>query len=523
MPDGPVTTDDIPLEHVHSFAALRAMLIRLHDLVGRPGAGEVKRFTAAAPGLVTLSRNRVVRILRGPIRPSRDELRALLHAYGVPEDQRRRWDEAWARAAGERRLRPPAPRVPDTSESLVADSRGAESPAAESRGAGSRGAGSRSADAGAAEVGSAGSTPAEPHPAPRSAESLTTPRSAEPRSAPLAAESLTAESLVEEGAAGGAGGGRRPAPEEDPRAASARRMLEVRERCAERLRRLKNELVASRAQTDLDDPAASTQLVRSLDFALRRLQDIIDEACTEVLATVPTTATATPISGRPAARSPSTRDATGAGEPAGGSPAEPEDQALAWLSAVQDAVPLPIVANLLRVMRDVPMFNHIAQERPLLMTELLAVLPPVEASRWLQTWEPESAAETLAVAEPARAAAHVTLMPPEAAATLLVRVSQRRSVAILAEMRSEPAARLLIAMGPSIGAALLDRMERGAATIRLQLIDELDPALCAKFLSLMSEEAASESLSRMDHEKAKRRQARDLLEGIGDQRPEHKP
>jgi flagellar motility protein MotE (MotC chaperone) len=65
-------------------------------------------------------------------------------------------------------------------------------------------------------------------------------------------------------------------------------------------------------------------------------------------------------------------------------------------------------------------------------------------------------------------------------------------------------------------------MERGAATIRLQLIDEIDPELAAKFLSLMSEDAASECLSRMDQEKAKRRQARDLLEGIGDQRPGHR-
>lgn len=463
MPHGPGTTDDIPLEHVRSFAALRSMLNRLHERAGRPGAGEVKRSTSAAPGLVSLSRNRVVRILRGTVRPSRDELRALLYAYGVPDSQRRRWDDAWARAAGERRMRPQSVNVP-----------------------------------------------AQPRPAPTEADPVGTGPVAGP-------------------AADDPAGDPRPAGPDDPRAASARRMLEVRERCAQRLRRLKNELAASRAQTDLDDPAASTQLVRSLDFALRRLQDIIDEACTEVLAGMPAApATLAPASGvsepsvapgRPPADWTSTVDTVAPGGSADGPPAEPEDQALAWLAAVQEAVPLPIVANLLRVMRDVPMFNHIAQERPLLMTELLAVLQPGEASRWLQTWEPESAAETLAVAEPARAAVHVTLMPPEAAAALLVRVNHRRAVAILAEMRSEPAARLLIAMGPSAAAALLDRMERGAATIRLQLIDEIDPELAAKFLSLMSEDAASECLSRMDQEKAKRRQARDLLSGIGDQRP----
>jgi hypothetical protein len=454
-------TDDIPLEHVRSFAALRSMLNRLHERAGRPGAGAVKRSTSAAPGLVSLSRNRVVRILRGTVRPSRDELRALLYAYGVPDSQRRRWDDAWARAAGERRLRPQPVNVP-----------------AQPRPA--------SAEADPAGTGSAADGPA-PHD---------------------------------------------PAGPDDPRAASARRMLEVRERCAQRLGRLKSELAASRAQTDLDDPAASTKLVRSLDFALRRLQDIIDEACTEVLADMPgTPATLAPASevsplsaapGDPPAGSTSTVDPAAPGESADGPRDEPEDQALAWLAAVQEAVPPAIVANLLRVMRDVPMFNHIAQERPLLMTELLAVLEHDKAAHWLQTWEPESAAETLAVAEPARAAVYLTLIAPESAAALLVRVSHRRAVAILAEMRSEPAARLLIAMGPSAAAALLDRMERGAATIRLQLIDEIDPELAAKFLSLMSEDAASECLSRMDQEKAKRRQARDLLEGIGDQRPGHR-
>jgi hypothetical protein len=451
-------TDDIPLEHVRSFAALRSMLNRLHERAGRPGAGAVKRSTSAVPGLVSLSRNRVIRILRGTVRPSRDELRALLYAYGVPDSQRRRWDDAWARAAGERRLRPQPVNVPAQP-------------------------GPASDEADPAGTGSAADGPA-PHD---------------------------------------------PAGQDDPRAASARRMLEVRERCAQRLRRLKNELAASRAQTDLDDPAASTRLVRSLDFALRRLQDIIDEACTEVLADMPgTPATLAPASevsqlsaapGGPPAGSTSTVDPAAPGESADGPPDEPEDQALAWLAAVQEAVPPAIVANLLRVMRDVPMFNHIAQERPLLMTELLAVLEHDKAAQWLQTWEPESAAETLAVAEPARAAVYLTLIAPESAAALLVRVSHRRAVAILAEMRSEPAARLLIAMGPSAAAALLDRMERGAATIRLQLIDEIDPELAAKFLSLMSEDAASECLSRMDQEKAKRRQARDLLEGIRDQRP----
>jgi flagellar motility protein MotE (MotC chaperone) len=469
-------TDDIPLERVRSFAALRSMLNRLHERAGRPGAGAIKRSTSAAPGLVSLSRNRVIRILRGTVRPSRDELRALLYAYGVPDSQRRRWDDAWARAAGERRLRPQPVNVP-------AQPRPASDEA--------HPAGTGSADG----------------PAPHD-----------------------------------------PAGQDDPRAASARRMLEVRERCAQRLRRLKNELAASRAQTDLDDPAASTQLVRSLDFALRRLQDIIDEACTEVLADMPgTPATLAPASevsrlsaapggppadpmstvdtaapGGPPADSMSTVDAAAPGESADGPPDEPEDQALAWLAAVQEAVPPAIVANLLRVMRDVPMFNHIAQERPLLMAELLAVLEHDKAADWLQTWEPESAAETLAVADPARAAVYLTLIAPESAAALLVRVSHRRAVAILAEMRSEPAARLLMAMGPSAAAALLDRMERGAATIRLQLIDEIDPELAAKFLSLMSEDAASECLSRMDQEKAKRRQARDLLEGIGDQRPGHR-
>ncbi|HEY2674109.1 MAG TPA: helix-turn-helix domain-containing protein [Rugosimonospora sp.] len=450
MPDGPGTTDDIPLEQVHTFAQLRSALNRLRERAGRPSAGAIRRSASVVPGLTSLSRNRIVRILHGSARPSRGDLRALLSAYGVPEDQRRRWEDAWARAAGEPPAEPPLPVAPLT-----------------------------------------GTVPS-----PEAAGPV-------PVAEPVAP----------------------PAGDVDLHAANARRLLEVRERCADRLRRLKNELAAAHAQADPDDPNTSTQLVRSLDFALRRLQDIIDEACTEVLAVLPTPVPpATPgfTAPVPSTGRTSTMDNGTAGDH-GGAPdprgdVEPEDQALAWLSAVQEAVPLPVVAHLLKVMRDVPLFNHIAQERPLLMTELLAALPAAEAARWLQTWEPESAAEALAVAEPPRAAEHVALMPPDAGAALLARMSQRRAVAILTAMRREPAARRLIAMGSSAGATLLERMERSAATVRLLLIQQLDPELAAKFLSLMSDEAASECLYRMDQEAADQRQARDLLDRIRDPR-----
>ncbi|GAA5187763.1 hypothetical protein GCM10023322_36820 [Rugosimonospora acidiphila] len=307
-------------------------------------------------------------------------------------------------------------------------------------------------------------------------------------------------------------------------AATARRLLEVRERCAERLRRLKGELAASRAKSDLADPDASVRLVRTLDFALRRLQDIIDEACTEVLAELPDDSGPTLPTARPGTPVPAQRNGAGDGRAEGNGAGavraveEPEDQALAWVSAVQEAVPLPVVAYLLKVMHDVPLFNHIAQERPRLMAELLSALPPTEAARWLEGWEPESAAEALAAAEAPRAAEHVALMPPETGAALLARMGRRRSATLLSEMRGEPAARRLIAMGAATGAPVLDRMERGAASVRLLFIRRHDPELAAKFLSLMSEQAASECVDRMDQEVANQRQARELLKRIGDQR-----
>jgi flagellar motility protein MotE (MotC chaperone) len=492
MPDGPGTTDDIPLEQVHTYAQLRSVLNRLHERAGRPSAGAIRRSASLVPGLTSLSRNRIVRILRGPARPSRGDLRALLSAYGVPEDQRRRWEDAWARAAGERPAEPPPPAAPLPGTVQPPEAAG-PAPVA-------------------APAGGAAAAPGAVQPPGTAA-----PVAGQPRDAVGPGDPRTAATP----------GPVPPAGDVDLHAANARRLLEVRERCADRLRRLKNELAAAHAQADPDDPNASTQLVRSLDFALRRLQDIIDEACTEVLAVLPTPV---PLA-RPGLTAPalptertSTVDNGAAGAGAGGPDprgvAEPEDQALAWLSAVQEAVPLPVVAHLLKVMRDVPLFNHIAQERPLLMTELLAALPAPEAARWLQTWEPESAAEALAVAEPPRAAEHVALMPPDAGAALLARMSQRRAVAILTAMRREPAARRLIAMGSSTGATLLERMERSAATVRLLLIQQLDPELAAKFLSLMSDEAASECLYRMDQEAADQRQARDLLDKIRDQRPD---
>jgi hypothetical protein len=467
--------EDLPLEQARTFAHLRALLIRLHELAGSPGVGAIRRSTAAESGVVTLSRGRILLILRGASQPTRDELRALLHVYRVPAAQGQRWVDAWARAASDPPGDATAAGVPSgaSGHAEERDLRGDTGGAASGDG-GAPGDGSVPGDR-TAGIGSAGT---------------------------------------------GAGLSFTTASGDDLPTATARQLFEVSRRCAERLRRLKGELASAHAQTDPDDPDSSTRLVRSLDFALRQLEDIIDDACSEALAIASATAT-----GKVAGR---TTGADGAGGSNGGPRAPGDrlggsaelsgddagDQTLAWLSAVQEAVPLPVVAHLLKALRDLSMFNHIAQERPRLMAELLAVLPPADAADWLQTWEQDAAAEALGAAESQLAAAHLTLMPAESGAGLLCRMNRRSAATVLAGMRREPAARLLAAMDPLAGASMLERMERDAATARLLWIRELDPDLALKLLHRMSADAASELLHRMDQDAANRRQARDLLEKI---------
>lgn len=96
-----VTTTDLALDQVRTFADLLVHLSRLHVRAGKPTFRLIEKRTNAVAGINRLSRSKVSRILKdGVIKPQ--ELQSFLFAHRVRPEDHRPWHEARGRADEQR-------------------------------------------------------------------------------------------------------------------------------------------------------------------------------------------------------------------------------------------------------------------------------------------------------------------------------------------------------------------------------------------------------------------------------------
>jgi hypothetical protein len=449
-----VSTGDFALTEVRTFDDLLPYLRRLRARAGEPSYRAIERRTKTTKDIYQLGRNRMTKILANG-ELKRDELKSFLFAHRVRPEDYPSWYDAHGRAAEHQ-----------------AEHRAAE----------------------------------------HQAEHRAAEHQAEHRAADQDAPGATTQARPSATYVGDV------AYMSDADASSAVGwLLRVRERCLTRLRRLNRELdhVHATAGTDGDHAA---RLVRTVDFAVSRLREILDEVCAEVMAvTSAAGVTAASEAPQPSGVADSDADSEAANSDSAAGPdtaAQADTATLTWAANVMGAIPLPVFATWLRL-QPPAVFNVVARERPQLMASLLATVPvPDEAAAWLLTWEQESAAQVLAAAGPEEAERYLTAMAPQDAACLLIHMNPLTAARTLTAMRREVATGHLMAIGATAGTPILERLDRDVCAGVLFRMHGQDKALAEEFLRGMDAQAASACLERMDEQMADQRQARDLLQKV---------